>query len=85
MVVMTMGQAKKKKIEKMKPADLGVDVTPRLATIQVVAPPVRQGGAKVRSLLLRFPCSLLNATVNVNEQVETVDEVVAKLKAAGLL
>jgi electron transfer flavoprotein beta subunit len=32
----------------MKPEDLGVDLSSRLETIRVDAPPARQGGAKVR-------------------------------------
>lgn len=47
----------------MSPADLGVDITPRLQTIKVEAPPVRQGGAKVGS----------------------VEEIVSKMKEAGVL
>ncbi|KAL8290651.1 hypothetical protein RQP46_002909 [Phenoliferia psychrophenolica] len=56
-------KAKKKPIKKMKPEDLKIDLSPRLETINVSAPPTRQGGAKV----------------------ESVDEVVAKLKEAGVL
>ncbi|BEU26488.1 electron transfer flavoprotein subunit beta/FixA family protein [Paraburkholderia sp. 22B1P] len=40
-------KAKKKPIETMKPADLGVDPAPRLKTLKVVEPPVRQAGAIV--------------------------------------
>jgi electron transfer flavoprotein beta subunit len=40
-------KAKKKPLETVKPADLGVDVTPRLSTLKVVEPPKRQGGVKV--------------------------------------
>ena len=40
-------KAKKKPIETMTPADLGVDFTPRLATLKVVEPAKRQGGTKV--------------------------------------
>ncbi|KAI5481151.1 electron transfer flavoprotein beta subunit [Pseudohyphozyma bogoriensis] len=56
-------KAKKKPIKKLKPEDLSVDLTPRLETVKVVAPPARSGGAKV----------------------ESVDEVVSKLKEAGVL
>ncbi|KAK4701379.1 electron transfer flavoprotein beta subunit, partial [Phenoliferia sp. Uapishka_3] len=56
-------KAKKKPIKKMKPEDLKIDISPRLETLNVSAPPARQGGAKV----------------------ETIDEVVAKLKEAGVL
>jgi electron transfer flavoprotein beta subunit len=37
-------KAKKKPLETMKPDDLGVDVTPRLATLKVVEPPKRSAG-----------------------------------------
>jgi electron transfer flavoprotein beta subunit len=40
-------KAKKKPIETVKPADLGVDPAPRLKTLKVVEPPVRQAGAIV--------------------------------------
>ena len=40
-------KAKKKPIETVKPADLGVDPAPRLKTLRVVEPPVRQAGAIV--------------------------------------
>ncbi|MFO1127560.1 MAG: electron transfer flavoprotein subunit beta/FixA family protein [Rhodospirillales bacterium] len=40
-------KAKKKPIETLSPAALGVDITPRLKTIRVVAPPKRQAGIKV--------------------------------------
>jgi electron transfer flavoprotein beta subunit len=40
-------KAKKKPIEQMSPADLGVDPAPRLQTVKVVEPPKREGGAKV--------------------------------------
>jgi electron transfer flavoprotein beta subunit len=40
-------KAKKKPLETTNPAALGVDVTPRLATLRVVEPPKRQGGGKV--------------------------------------
>jgi electron transfer flavoprotein beta subunit len=54
-------KAKKKPIEKLSPADLGVDLKPILETVQVAEPPKRVGGGKV----------------------ESVDELVAKLKEAG--
>ncbi|WWD22370.1 hypothetical protein CI109_106861 [Kwoniella shandongensis] len=56
-------KAKKKKIETLKPEDLGLDFTPRFETISVSEPAKRQGGGKV----------------------ESVDELVAKLKDAGVL
>ncbi|KIL61914.1 hypothetical protein M378DRAFT_193348 [Amanita muscaria Koide BX008] len=54
-------KAKKKPIEKLSPADLGVDLTPQLQVLKVTEPPKRVGGGKV----------------------ESVDELVAKLKEAG--
>ncbi len=47
-------KAKKKPLDTIKPEDLGVDVTPRLKTIRVTEPPVRQAGvmvADVKSLV----------------------------------
>ena len=40
-------KAKKKQLEVFKPADLGVDVTPRIKTLKVVEPPKRGAGIKV--------------------------------------
>jgi len=40
-------KAKKKPMEIVKPADLGVDVAPRLATVKVAEPPQRTAGVKV--------------------------------------
>ena len=40
-------KAKKKLLETVKPAELGVDVTPRLTTLKVVEPPKRRAGVKV--------------------------------------
>ena len=40
-------KAKKKPLEVVKPADLGVDVTPRLTTLKVAEPPKRSAGVKV--------------------------------------
>ena len=40
-------KAKKKPLETTNPAALGVDVSPRLATLKVVEPPKRKGGGKV--------------------------------------
>jgi electron transfer flavoprotein beta subunit len=40
-------KAKKKQIDELSPADLGVDITPRLKTLRVDEPPARQGGGKV--------------------------------------
>jgi electron transfer flavoprotein beta subunit len=43
-------KARKKPIETVKPADLGVDVTPRLTVLKVEEPPKRQAGRKVGSV-----------------------------------
>jgi electron transfer flavoprotein beta subunit len=40
-------KAKKKPLETVKPADLGVDATPRLKTLKVAEPPTRKSGIKV--------------------------------------
>ena len=42
-------KAKKKPIEKLTPADLGVDLTPLLETLKVAEPPKRVGGGKVKA------------------------------------
>jgi len=54
-------KAKKKPVDKKKPADLGVDVSPRIEILSVEDPPVRKEGAKV----------------------ESVDDLIAKLKEVG--
>jgi electron transfer flavoprotein beta subunit len=43
-------KAKRKPIETLSPDDLGVDVTPRVETLQVVEPPPRQAGVKVETV-----------------------------------
>ena len=43
-------KARKKPIETIKPADLGVDPAPRLTVIKVAEPPKRQAGKKVDSV-----------------------------------
>jgi electron transfer flavoprotein beta subunit len=43
-------KAKRKPIDQLTPADLGVDVTPRLKTLRVEEPPKRQAGVKVGSV-----------------------------------
>ena len=43
-------KARKKPIETMKPADLGVDPAPRLSIVRVTEPPKRQAGQKVGSV-----------------------------------
>jgi electron transfer flavoprotein beta subunit len=40
-------KAKKKPLANMKPAELGVDVAPRIVTLKVEEPPKRKGGIKV--------------------------------------
>ncbi len=40
-------KAKKKPLENVKPADLGVDIAPRLKTLKVAEPPARKAGIKV--------------------------------------
>ncbi|HYD78574.1 MAG TPA: electron transfer flavoprotein subunit beta/FixA family protein [Paucimonas sp.] len=40
-------KAKKKQLDTVKPADLGVDVAPRLKTLKVAEPPKRSAGIKV--------------------------------------
>jgi electron transfer flavoprotein beta subunit len=44
-------KAKKKSLEIVTPADLGVDVAPRLKTLKVAEPPSRQAGVKVADVL----------------------------------
>ena len=55
-------KAKKKPIEKLSSADLGVDIAPRFETLSVTEPPKRVGGMRVAN----------------------VDELVAKLREAGI-
>ena len=43
-------KAKKKPIEELTPAALGVDVTPRLKVLKVTEPAKRAGGAKVKTI-----------------------------------
>lgn len=43
-------KAKKKPIEKLKPADLGVDITPQFETLSVTEPPKRVGGVMVANV-----------------------------------
>jgi len=43
-------KAKKKPLDTVKPADLGVDVAPRLATLKVVEPAKRQAGVRVADI-----------------------------------
>jgi len=43
-------KAKKKPMDTTTPADLGVDVTPRVTTVKVVEPPKRAAGVKVQDV-----------------------------------
>ena len=43
-------KAKKKPLENVKPGDLGVDIAPRLKTLQVSDPPKRKGGVMVKDV-----------------------------------
>ncbi|MBV8522503.1 MAG: electron transfer flavoprotein subunit beta/FixA family protein [Acetobacteraceae bacterium] len=43
-------KARKKPIQNLSPADLGVDITPRLQTLKVTEPPKREAGRKVGSV-----------------------------------
>jgi len=43
-------KAKKKPLQKLTPADLGVDFTPLLETLKVTEPPTRVGGGKVANV-----------------------------------
>ncbi|NCO87672.1 MAG: electron transfer flavoprotein subunit beta/FixA family protein [Rhodobacterales bacterium] len=56
-------KAKKKPLDEKTPADLGVDITPRLSVVRTVEPATRKAGIMVGS----------------------VDELVAKLKEAGVV
>ena len=40
-------KAKKKPLDTVKPAELGVDVAPRLTTLKVAEPPQRSAGERV--------------------------------------
>ena len=43
-------KARSKPVEGIDAASLGIDLTPRLSTLKVAAPPVRKGGGKVASV-----------------------------------
>jgi electron transfer flavoprotein beta subunit len=43
-------KAKKKPIDVLSPEELGVDVSPRTTTLEVVDPPARKAGVKVASV-----------------------------------
>jgi electron transfer flavoprotein beta subunit len=57
-------KAKKRPLEVLKPEDLGVDVAPRIKTLQVVEPPVRSAGIKVADV-----ASLLDKLKNVAQVI----------------
>ena len=40
-------KAKKKQLDVVTPADLGVDITPKIKTLKVSEPPAREGGITV--------------------------------------
>lgn len=75
-------KAKKKPIEKLSPADLRVDLTPRLETIKITEPPKRVGGGKACFRVMSSENSRLTTPMM---QVSNVDELIAKLKDAGLV
>lgn len=72
-------KAKKKPVEKLTAAELGVDLTPRLETIKVTEPPKRVGGGKV---ILHL--SIVYSGTYNEAQVANVDELLTKLKEAGV-
>ena len=43
-------KAKQKPLSTVSPADLGVDLTPRVTVIKVSEPPVRKSGIKVKDV-----------------------------------
>lgn len=43
-------KAKKKQVDDMTPADLGVDIAPRIATLKVEDPPTREAGSMVENV-----------------------------------
>jgi len=57
-------KAKKKPIDKLTPADLGVDLAPLLETITVSEPPKRVGGGKVGSTYLWPPMGAAEHSVH---------------------
>ena len=65
-------KARKKPIETVTPADLGVDPAPRLSTLKVEDPPKRQAGKKVGSiqeLVEKFFNRRPNRSINPDEAV----------------
>jgi hypothetical protein len=78
-------KAKKKPIEKVTADDLGVDLAPVLETIKVTEPPKRVGGGKVGNSL--YYGALLRRRLIAPAcyvQVGSVDELVARLREAGM-
>ncbi len=61
-------KAKKKPIEKLTPADLGVDLTPIFEVLKVTEPPKRVGGTKVCTLRHLVLLSLLT---NIDFRLQT--------------
>jgi electron transfer flavoprotein beta subunit len=43
-------KAKKKPLDVKKPADFGVDITPRLTVLKITEPASRKAGVKVKSV-----------------------------------
>lgn len=73
-------KAKKKPIQKLTPGELEVDLAPTLETLKVAEPPKRVGGAKVS----RRSSKRVHGLIHFLLQVENVDELIAKLKEAGI-
>jgi electron transfer flavoprotein beta subunit len=73
-------KAKKKPIEKLQASDLGVDLTPLLEIVQISEPAKRVGGSKVCKTAARMSTEAYNNYL----KVENVDELIAKLKEAGI-
>ena len=63
MLISFFQKAKKKKMAKLKPADLGVELKSNIEVLNVSDPPVREAGIKV----------------------ESVEELVTKLKDSGVV
>ena len=48
--ITTLQKAKKKPLDQMTPADLGVDINPSLTVLSVEDPPTREAGSKVENV-----------------------------------
>jgi electron transfer flavoprotein beta subunit len=72
--------ARKKPIEKIAPQDLGIDLTPRLEVLQFQEPPKRVGGGKVSDT--QFVTMAVD--LGIASQVANVDELITKMKEAGI-